>query len=107
MGTTTHPTFCLYSDIGNILTATEGYSIITQSVKDLNNPPKSFILQTTTEPIGYPVELTGNACVVLQQNPGREVYTAQVAFSFGSNKIAIRRKAHINEWSDWAYITLI
>lgn len=43
----------LYSKIGNILTATEGYSIITQSVKDLNNPPKSFILQTTTEPIGY------------------------------------------------------
>lgn len=71
---------------------------------DLNNPPKAFILNTGVDPVGNP-SLGGNGCVVIQQNPGVSAYTAQLAFSFGSDKIAIRRKKERGNWTDWKYFT--
>lgn len=72
-------------------------------VKDLNNPPPAFILNTTVNPEGMP-NLNGNACLVIQQNPGSTVYTAQLAFSFGTSKIAIRYK-RTSDWTAWQYFT--
>ena len=70
---------------------------------DLDNPPTAFILNTGTNPVGLPKSLGSNGCLVIQHNPGSE-YTAQLAFSFGSYKIAIRIKQK-GEWSDWKYFT--
>lgn len=79
--------------------------IYASNVANLNNPPSSAILNTGTYPIGMPTELLSNACLVIQHNPGGGGYTAQLAFSFGSDKIAIRRKNGSNSWSEWKYFT--
>ena len=65
---------------------------------DLNNPPGAFILNTTVEPVGLPSYLGCNGCVVIQQNPGSKEYFAQLAFSFGADLIAIRRKREGGNW---------
>lgn len=62
------------------------------NVTDLNNPPNYAILDTKVNPIGLPSELRSNGCLVIQHNLGKGNYAAQLAFSFGSDKIAIRRK---------------
>ena len=77
------------------------------AVGDLDHPPKSHFFVTVANPIGMP-DLGANACMVLQHNAGDDytVYNAQLAFSFGSDKIAIRRKydtTSIGEWTDWRY----
>lgn len=74
-------------------------------VKDLNNPPRAFILNTVTNPIGLPPQLRSNGCLVIQHNPSNKLYTAQIAFSFGSDKIAIRRKSGTDSWTEWKYFT--
>lgn len=74
-------------------------------VKDLNNPPRAFILNTGKNPIGLPPQLHSNGCLVIQHNPHNNLYTAQLAFSFGSDKIAIRRKYGTDSWSEWKYFT--
>ena len=79
--------------------------IYVNNVADLNNPPKHVILNTRVEPIGLPSGLKSNACFVIQQNPGVSDYTAQLAFSFGSDKIAIRRKSNTGSWTEWKYFT--
>lgn len=79
--------------------------IYASNVANLNNPPSNAILNTGTYPIGMPTELLSNACLVIQHNPGDGGYTAQLAFSFGSDKIAIRRKNGSNSWSEWKYFT--
>ena len=79
--------------------------IYASNVADLNNPPSNAILNTGTYPIGIPNELDSNACLVIQHNPGNSVYTAQLAFSFGSDKIAIRRRNASNSWTEWKYFT--
>ena len=70
---------------------------------DLNNPPPVLIFLTTTDPIGYPTGLGGNSCVVIQATPLNNKYTAQLAFSFGADNIAIRRKFNSDTWTDWRY----
>lgn len=75
------------------------------NVANLNNPPSYAILNTRTEPIGMPSELYSNGCLVIQHNKGIGNYTAQLAFSFGSDKIAIRRKTGTDSWSEWKYFT--
>lgn len=70
---------------------------------DLNNPPGAFILSTTVDPVGLPSFLSSNACIVIQQNPGDKEYSAQLAFSFGADLIAIRRKREGGNWTDWKY----
>lgn len=75
-------------------------------VKDLDNPPEAHILITSTTPKGFPSQLGGNACIVIQQNITNTTYTAQLAFGFGSNNIAIRRKNGTAIWTDWKYVTL-
>ena len=80
-------------------------AIVATRVTDLNNPPNTFILNTAVEPVGLPSYLGCNGCVVIQQNPGDNRYSAQLAFSFGSDKIAIRRRYGGEEWTNWKYFT--
>lgn len=79
------------------------FSIYEKQVSDLDNPPAAFILNTGINPKGLP-ELSGNGCCVIQHNPGSETYTAQLAFSFGCEKIAIRTKKS-GSWSNWKYFS--
>jgi hypothetical protein len=79
------------------------FSIYEKQVSDLDNPPAAFILNTGINPKGLP-ELDGNGCCVIQHNPGSETYTAQLAFSFGCEKIAIRTKKFAS-WSNWKYFS--
>lgn len=79
--------------------------IYVDGVDDLNNPPNYAILNTAVEPKGLPIGLMSNGCIVIQQNLGTGKYTAQLAFSFGSDKIAIRRKQDTYSWSEWKYFT--
>lgn len=79
------------------------FSIYGKQVSDLDNPPAAFILNTDINPKGLP-ELDGNGCCVIQHNPGSETYTAQLAFSFGCEKIAIRTKK-ADSWSAWKYFS--
>lgn len=75
------------------------------NVTDLNNPPRCAILNTSTNPIGLPKLGGSNGCLVIQQNQGFGNYTAQLAFSFGADKVAIRRKFGTDSWSEWKYFT--
>jgi hypothetical protein len=79
------------------------FSICEKDVSDLDNPPAAFILNTGINPKGLP-ELDSNGCCVIQHNPGNEIYTAQLAFSFGCEKIAIRTKK-TDSWSAWKYFS--
>ena len=79
------------------------FSICEKDVSDLDNPPAAFILNTGINPKGFP-ELDSNGCCVIQHNPGNEIYTAQLAFSFGCEKIAIRTKK-TDSWSAWKYFS--
>ena len=79
------------------------FSIYEKQVSDLDNPPAAFILNTGINPKGLP-ELDGNGCCVIQHNPGSKTYTAQLAFSFGCEKIAIRMKK-TDSWSAWKYFS--
>lgn len=79
------------------------FSIYEKQVSDLDNPPAAFILNTGINPKGLP-ELSGNGCCVIQHNPGSKTYTAQLAFSFGCEKIAIRTKKSTS-WSNWKYFS--
>lgn len=79
------------------------FLIYEKNVYDLDNPPNAFILNSGVNPKGLP-NLGGNGCCVIQHNPNGGAYTAQLAFSFGSDKIAIRRKKG-SSWSDWAYFS--
>ena len=79
------------------------FSIYEKQVSDLDNPPAAFILNTGINPKGLP-ELDSNGCCVIQHNPGNEIYTAQLAFSFGCEKIAIRTKK-TDSWSAWKYFS--
>nr|DAU34630.1 MAG TPA: hypothetical protein [Caudoviricetes sp.]DAV43156.1 MAG TPA: hypothetical protein [Caudoviricetes sp.] len=79
------------------------FSIYEKQVSDLDNPPAAFILNTGINPKGLP-ELSSNGCCVIQHNPGSETYTAQLAFSFGCEKIAIRTKKS-DSWSNWKYFS--
>lgn len=69
---------------------------------DLDDPPLAFILITGINPKGNP-SLGANGCIVFQQNPQNKSYNCQLAFSFGSNKLAIRRKNGGTTWSEWKY----
>lgn len=75
-------------------------------VNDLDNPPTALILNTSADPKGFPSQLEGNGCIVIQHNFGANTYAAQLAFGFGSDKIAIRRKYDSAKWTDWKYGTL-
>lgn len=76
------------------------------NVNDLDNPPAAMILNTSLNPKGFPSQFEGNSCIVIQQNLGNSTYAAQLAFGFGSDKIAIRRKYNSVQWTDWKYVLL-
>ena len=87
----------------NELNSNRRFSICEKNVSDLDNPPAAFILNTDINPKGLP-KLDSNGCCVIQHNPGNEIYTAQLAFSFGCEKIAIRTKK-TDSWSAWKYFS--
>lgn len=80
--------------------------VYAMEVNDLDNPPTALILNTSPDPKGFPSKLGGNSCIVIQQNFGDKTYSAQLAFGFGSDKIAIRNKRNGSNWTDWKYVTL-
>lgn len=84
-----------------------GYKIIKTGVTDLNNPPNAFIIQTTPNASipGFPTGIGGNTVLALQLYPGRDTFSAQLAFGFNMDKIAIRRKYNSTTWTDWKYFT--
>lgn len=84
-----------------------GYKIIKTDVTDLNNPPNAFIIQTTPNASipGFPTGIGGNTVLALQLYPGRDTFSAQLAFGFNMDKIAIRRKYNSTTWTDWKYFT--
>lgn len=85
--------------------ATSPYSsIFFMNVTDLNNPPDAIIFMSSPTSAGYPSTLGGNRCIVLYLNAG-DTYRAQLAFGFGSDRIAIRRKIHTTTWTEWKYFT--
>lgn len=78
--------------------------ILAEEVTDLDNPPNAMILKTGVNPVGFPDGLKGgNGCVVIQQNPQWQTYTAQLAFGFGNNAIALRRRTNTSQWTEWVY----
>ena len=78
-------------------------SIFRGNITDLDNAPYSHILECGSNPTGMPSQM-GNSCMVFQFNPQAN-YSAQLAFSFGADKIAIRRKNGEDSWTDWKYFT--
>lgn len=73
---------------------------------DLDNPPQAFLLDTGVNPIGMPTGLGGNSCMVIQRLAGiNAMYSTQLAFSFDSDKIAIRRKPGQSIWTEWKYLS--
>ena len=76
-------------------------TIFRGNVTDLDNTPYSHILECGSNPTGMPSQM-GNSCMVFQFNPQAN-YSAQLAFSFGADKIAIRRKNGGDSWTDWKY----
>lgn len=79
-------------------------SIFYMNVDNLNDPPNAVVYLSSPSTIGFPSALGGNRCLVLYLNAG-DTYKAQLAFGFGSDKIAIRRKIHDTTWTDWKYFT--
>lgn len=82
----------------------KGSQIVATGINDLDSPPNAIILRTAVNPVGLPESLGSNGCIVIQQNPNN-AFNCQLAFSFGSDKIAIRRKRNSNAWSDWKYFS--
>lgn len=72
-------------------------------VTDLNSPPTTVIIRTDSDPTGYPTNLGGNSCLAFQLNPGTK-YSAQLAFSFSKDRLAIRRKYNSDTWTAWKYV---
>ena len=53
-----------------------------------------------------PTGIGGNTFQVIQLFADSEItYNAQLAFGFGSDKIALRRKVNSTTWGDWKYLT--
>lgn len=75
----------------------------TGNVTDLDSAPTTIILRTSTDPTGYPTNLGGNSCLAFQLNPGTR-YSAQLAFSFSKDRLAIRRKSNSDTWTAWKYV---
>ena len=82
----------------------KGSQIVATGINDLDSPPNAIILRTAVNPVGLPEGLSSNGCIVIQQNPNN-AFNCQLAFSFGSDKIAIRRKRNNTAWTDWKYFS--
>lgn len=78
------------------------YKMAKVFASDLDNPPDSYISTTAINATGFPSDLVGNTCIVIQQNPGRDTYNAELAFGFGADKIALRRRWS-GDWTEWKY----
>ena len=95
-GTWTWDSYALKSDLSNRASCNAW-------VTDLDSAPDAIILRTNTDPTGYPTNLGGNSCLAFQLNPGTK-YSAQLAFSFSKDSLAIRRKNNSDTWTNWKYV---
>lgn len=72
----------------------------------MDNPPEHNIFFAMSGSTNIPTGLISNACFVLQFAAGvNKNYCAQLAFSFGKDMLAIRRKSNSTVWESWKYIT--
>lgn len=98
---------------GELLTATaritdiqtQYNSLFAEGVTDLDNPPRAVLINTGINPVGRPSEIGANGFLVIQHNRGQGQFCAQLAFSFGDFKMALRIKSGADNWSVWRYIT--
>lgn len=79
-----------------------GKVIVKTEVNDLDVSQDSFISLSYTNAGGIPGGLNSNRAMVLNMDVASN-FKAQLAFSFGADKIAIRRKANSTEWTEWKY----
>lgn len=70
------------------------------NVPDIDNVP-GYLCETGVYPNGFPEGLGGNECFVITMRPGADI-TAQLAFGFYNDKIAIRHRIQL-DWSNWRY----
>ncbi|MFI3251875.1 MAG: pyocin knob domain-containing protein [bacterium] len=76
------------------------------TISNLDTVSGMGIYYTTANPISFPSGLGGNGCVVINTAMSSSNYAVQLAFGFGSDKIAIRRKNGSTTWTSWRYTTL-
>lgn len=83
--------------------------LISNGVVDDLNDISTYLCKTAQNAQNMP-SLNSNTCFVITLIPDKNAtYNAQVAFSFGSYKIAMRtRQAHVSggAWGAWKYATL-
>lgn len=70
------------------------------NVPDIDNVP-GYLCETGVYPNGFPEDLGGNECFVITMRPGADI-SAQLAFGFYNDKIAIRHRIQL-DWSNWRY----
>ena len=68
------------------------------------NDISSIIARPDPSAANFPSGLGGNAAMVISVGP-QSNYDAQLAFGFGSDKIAIRRRYGSTTWGAWKYFT--
>lgn len=95
-GTWTWDSYALKSDLSRVASYNSW-------ADNLDTPSNVIIARTPADPTGYPSNLGGNSCLVLQLNPG-EKYSAQLAFGFSKDRLAIRRKSGSDTWTSWKYV---
>lgn len=63
-----------------------------------------LITISNVNPVGFPSGFSGNACMVITSSSDN-MYKAQLAFNFGDDKIAIRRRHNSTTWTNWKYVS--
>lgn len=75
---------------------------------NIDDPPLAIILQAhLNNTLGtLPTEIGGTVFLILQSNPTirYKQYNSQLAFGFGGDKIAFRRRSG-GGWTEWKYLT--
>lgn len=63
-----------------------------------------LITISTVNPVGFPSGFSGNGCMVITSSSDN-MYKAQLAFNFGDDKLAIRRRHNSTTWTNWKYVS--
>ena len=83
-------------------------SALTVELGNFDKPTKTFMRMMTTSSGTSPAGvLQGNQFIIISMSPddGAQQYNAQIAFGFGADAIAIRRKNGSTTWSSWKAIS--
>lgn len=93
----------LKSDLGN----TNNMQLMQAYPDNIDDPPLAIILQAhLNNTLGtLPTEIGGSVFLILQSNPTIRYrqYNSQLAFGFGGDKIAFRRRSG-GGWTEWKYL---